>query len=385
MPVTDHQGSYIGRTILSLRRDQASHSMEGEPSHESAGLELELEAFQRQVTERFLDLSSVGTDQLLSLSWISRLLDVFLCCQEEFRAILFNNQALVSQPPMDRLMADFNERTVKALDVCNAIRDGIEQIRQWQKLLEIVLCSLENPRNLGEGQFRRAKKALIDLAIAMLDEKDSGSNVACRNRSFGRHSNSSRDHHRLLGHFRSLSWSVSRSWSAAKQIHAIGNNLTAPKGNEIVATSGLSVAIFTMATILLFVMWAMVAAIPCQDRGLQVHFSIPRQFTWAAPVLSLHDQIIEESKKRERKNACGLLREIYQIEKCSRMMSEMVGSVQFPLTDEKEVEVRQRVHDLVQVFEEVKGGLDPLERQVREVFHRIVRSRTEGLDYIGRS
>lgn len=350
--------------------------MVGSPSHEVTGLELELEAFQRQVTERFLDLSSAGQDELLSLPWISRLLDAFLCCQEEFRAILFNNRALVSRAPMDRLISDFNERAVKALDVCNAIRDGIEQIRQWQKLLEIVLCALDNQRSLGEGQFRRAKKALIDLAIAMLDEKDSGSTVARRNRSFGRNSNSSRDHHRSLGHYRSLSWSVSRSWSAAKQIQAIGNNLSVPKGNEIVATNGLSMAVFTMASILHFVMWALVAAIPCQDRGLHAHFSIPRQFTWAAPVLSLHDRIIEESKKRERKNACGLLREIYQIEKCCRMMSELVDSVQFPLTGEKEVEVRQRVQELVQVLEEVKEGLDPLERQVREVFHRIVRSRT---------
>ncbi|OWM90754.1 UPF0496 protein 4-like [Punica granatum] len=385
MPATDYQGSHIGRSILSLRRDQvAAHSMEGGSAHEATGLEVELEAFQRQVTERFLDLSSAGPDELLSLSWVRRLLDAFLCCQEEFRAILFNNRALVSRPPMDRLIAEFNERTVKALDVCNAIRDGIERIRQWQKLLEIVLCALENQRNLGEGQFRRAKKALIDLAIAMLDEKDSGSTVAHRNRSFGRNNNSSRDH-RSVGHFRSLSWSVSRSWSAAKQIQAIGNNLSAPKGNEIVATNGLSVAVFTMASVLLFVMWALVAAIPCQDRGLQAHFSIPRQYTWAAPVLSLHDRIVEESKKRERKNACGLLREIYQVEKCSRMMSEMVDSVQFPLTEEKEGEVRQRIQEVVQVFDSVKEGLDPLERQVREVFHRIVRSRAEGLDYMGRA
>lgn len=383
MPATDYQGSYIGRSILSLRRDQAAHSMEGASSHEATALELELEAFQRQVTERFQDLSSSGSDELLSLSWIRKLLDAFLCCQEEFRAIMFNNKALVSRPPMDRLIADFNERTVKALDVCNAIRDGLEQIRQWQKLLEIVLCALDNKKNLGEGQFRRAKKALIDLAIGMLDEKDSGSSsVAHRNRSFGRSNPSSRDH-KSLGHFRSLSWSVSRSWSAARQIQAIGNNLCAPKGNEIVASNGLAVAVFTMGSVLLFVMWALVAAIPCQDRGLQVHFSIPRQFTWAAPMLAAHDKIVEESKKRERKNACGLLREIHFIEKNGRLMSELVDSVQFPLSEEKDAEVRKRVEELAEVFEAVKEGLEPLERQVREVFHRIVKSRTEGFDYMG--
>ncbi|MCI28383.1 UPF0496 protein 4-like, partial [Trifolium medium] len=53
-------------------------------------------------------------------------------------------------------------------------------------------------------------------------------------------------------------------------------------------------------------MWSLVAAIPCQDRGLNVNFTVPRQVVWAAPVMSLHERISEESKKRERKNTCGL-------------------------------------------------------------------------------
>lgn len=386
MPATDYQGSStptsnLGRSIFSIRRDQI-HSMEG--AHEATSQQLELELLQKQVADRFVELSSVGSsDELLSLDWIRKLLDVFLCCQEEFRVILFNNRASLSRPPTDRLIADFYERSVKALDVCNAIRDGIERIRQWQKLLEIVLCALDNQRSLGEGQFRRAKKALIDLAIAMLDEKDPHAGINQRNRSFGR--NTAVKDHRSLGHFRSLSWSVSRSWSAARQLHAIGNNLTAPRGNEIVATNGLAVPIFTMNSVLLFVMWALVAAIPCQDRGLQTHFSLPRQLIWAGPILSLHERIMEESKKRERKNTCGLLKEIYQIEKCARQMNELTDSVQFPLTEEKEGEVRQKVEELAHVCQAIKDGLDPLEKQVREVFHRIVRSRTEGLDNLGKS
>ncbi|XVE95698.1 hypothetical protein REPUB_Repub02eG0121600 [Reevesia pubescens] len=406
MPSTDYQGSStpltsIGRSLLSLRRDQV-HAMES-PSDGSASHVMDLDSFQRQVADRFHDLASVPSDELLSLPWVRKLLDVFLCCQEEFRVILFNNEAQVLKSPMDRLIADFYDRTVKALDVCNAIRDGIEQIRQWKKLLEIVLCALgdshnvsnNNNRNsnsnnyqraLGEGQFRRAKKALIDLAIAMLDEKDTGQTLAHRNRSFGRNNNShSKDpHHRSLGHFRSLSWSVSRSWSAARQLQAIGNNLAVPRGNEVVSTNGLAMLVYTMGCVLLFVMWALVAAIPCQDRGLQVHFYVPRQFSWAAPILSLHERILEESKKRDRKNACGLLREIYQMEKCSRLLGELADSVQFPLSEEKEGEVRQRVKELGQVCDAMKEGLEPLERQVREVFHRIVRSRTEGLDSLGR-
>ncbi|GLT69938.1 hypothetical protein SLA2020_420470 [Shorea laevis] len=235
MPATDYQGSSaafsIGRSIMSLRRDQVVQSMEA--THEAASLEMELEGFQRQVTDRFAGLSSAGAEDLLSLGWVRKLLDAFLCFQEEFRVILFNHRALVLRAPTDRLVSEYLERSVKALDVCNAVRDGIEQIRQWQKLMEIVLCALDGHKTLGEGQFRRAKKALIDLAIAMLDEKDSSAAaIAHRNRSFGRSnyngSSTSKDHQhhhnhqqRSLGHFRSLSWSVSRSWSAARQPHCL--------------------------------------------------------------------------------------------------------------------------------------------------------------------
>ncbi|KAE9617435.1 hypothetical protein Lal_00034382 [Lupinus albus] len=378
MPIAkiEHQVS-----VLSLRGDKV-HSMEG------SSLELELDSFQKQVTDRFHELCSVGSDDLLSLSWVRKLLDSFLCCQVEFRIILHNHRAQMFKPPLDRMVNDYFERSVKALDVCNAIRDGIEQIRQWQKLLEIVLCALDHKRSLGEGQFRRAKKALVDLAIGMLDDKNSNVPVPHRNRSFGRN-NTGRDHNnnhqsRSLGHLRSLSWSVSRNWSAARQLQAIGNNLSPPKTSDHVSSNGLALSVYTMNSVLLFVMWTLVASIPCQDRGLHVHFSIPRQFSWATPMLSLHDRIIVESKKRERKNSCGLLREIHQIEKCARVVNELADSVRFPLTEEKGKEVRQRMKDLSHVCETLKDELDPLERQVREVFRRIVRGRTEGLDSLGR-
>ncbi|XP_027924439.1 UPF0496 protein 4-like [Vigna unguiculata] len=373
-------------SVLNLRGVQV-HSMEG------SSMEQELDLFQKHVTERFLELSSVESGELLSLSWVRKLLDSLLSCQEEFRVILHNHRAQVSNhPPLDRMVGEFFERSVKALDVCNAIRDGVEQIRQWQKLLEIVICALDQKRSIGEGQFRRAKKALVDLAIGMLDDKESNSSgsIAHRNRSFGRNNHGSRDHHHSnnqhnsFGHFRSLSWSVSRNWSAARQLQAIGNNLSPPKANDIVATNGLALPIYTMSCILVFVMWALVAAIPCQDRGLGLHFSVPRQFLWAAPVVALHERIVEESKKRERKNTCGLLKEIHQIEKCARVINELADSLQFPLSEKKGEEVRQSVQDVSRVCEALKDGLDPMERQVREVFHRIVRSRTEGLDTHGR-
>ncbi|CAA2964164.1 uncharacterized protein LOC105179443 [Olea europaea subsp. europaea] len=343
---------------------------------------IELESFQKQVAERFNDLAAVDSDELLSVAWIRKLLDAYLCCQEEFRLIVFKNKDFLNRNPMARYISEFFERSVKALDVCNATRDGIDKIRQWQVQLEIVLCALDNQRSLGEGQIRRAKKALIDLAIGMLDEKESNSILGRRNKSFGR--NVMREN-KSVGHARSLSWSVSPSWSAARQLQAIGNNLVAPRANEIMATNGLNVAVFTMNYVIFFTIWALVAAIPCQDRGLQSNFSMTRQFVWSTPVISLQERILEESRKRDRKNSCGLLKEIHEIEKCARHMNESMDSVHIPLNKLKEEEIKERIREIKQAYGALKDGLDPLERQVREVFCRIVRIRTDCLDSIGRT
>ncbi|XP_047341940.1 protein ROH1 [Impatiens glandulifera] len=381
MPSTDYMTSFSN--LMSTRRDHQIHSME------SSKQEIELDAFQKQVANRFHQLLSVDSNELLSLSWITKLLDVFLCCQEEFRMIMFNHKGFMNRAPMDRLVSEYYERSVKALDVCNAIRDGIEQIRQWNRQLEIVLSALDSKRNsIGEAQIRRAKKSLSDLTIGMFENKDTAAAAAAanRNRSFGRNSHHhQKDNNKPMNHFRSLSWSVSRSWSAARQLLALNNNLTPPRTNEIIASGGLAVAVYIMSYVLFFVMWALVAAIPCQDRGIQVNFNIPRQWVWGGPIMALHDLILEESRRRERRNSCGLLKELERIEKCGRGMNEWIeSSVEFPMRKEKEMEIRERVEELGMVFGEVRDGLGPLELQIKQVFHRIVRSRTEGLDSVVR-
>ncbi|ONK57549.1 uncharacterized protein A4U43_C09F1630 [Asparagus officinalis] len=134
-----------------------------------------------------------------------------------------------------------------------------------------------------------------------------------------------------------------------------------------------------MSSVLLFVMWALVAAIPCQDRGLNAHFSMPRSFPWAVSISSMHERILEESRKRDRRKASGLLREMSCVEKCMRKLNELTDDVQSPMGEDKEREVREQVKELKEVCEALKEGLESLEMQVREVFHRIVRGRTEGL------
>lgn len=387
MPDSSSAATSIGRSLRSLRRDL-------DPTAASSDLE-EADAFQRHAADLLNDLLA---PDLLSLAWTSRLLDSFLLCLEQFRALLFGSgAAAAARPPLDRLVADFFERAVKALDLCNAVRDGLDLVRQWRNHLAIAARVLASDAALGEAQIRRARKALTDLTILMLDDRDGGV-VGQRNRSFGLarpQQGQGQGHHRRSSsggssgsgssnHLRSLSWSVSRAWSAARQLQAIGGGLPVPRSGDIAATGGLASAVYTMSAVLFIVAWALVAAIPCQDRGLQAHFSVPRNFPWSGPVTTLYERILEESKRKDRKNSCGLLKEIHQIELCSRHLMEITDTAEFPLPQEKDAEVRDAAQDLVQVCGSLKDGLDPLERQVREMFHRIVRTRTEILDCLSR-
>ncbi|XP_044968666.1 protein ROH1-like [Hordeum vulgare subsp. vulgare] len=438
MPATDssaspaHHHTSFGRHILSLRhRDHGGQIRPAPPTpdHPNANAnpshpaDSEVDAFQRHAADLLLDLlpcspdaapapaadadakASTGPPEILSIAWTRHLLDSFFICLEEFRsALLGQGPAALARPPLDRLVADFFDRAVKVLDLCNALRDGLDQLRQWRKHLAIAAAALapHPAAPLGEGQIRRARKALTDLTILMLDDKDAGGGGGQRNRSFGRALNGAKDaaggqsrgHHRRSSsgsgsgsggsHFRSLSWSVSRSWSASRQLQAIGGNLPVPRANDVAATGGLASAVYTMGAVLFVTAWALVAAIPCQDRGLQAHFAVPRSFPWAGPVTTLYERVLEESKKKDRKHSCGLLKEIHLIERWSRQLMEITDAAQFPLDKEKDAEVREAAQELVQVCDTLKDGLDPLERQVREMFHRIVRTRTEILDCLSR-
>nr|GEV31724.1 BYPASS-related protein [Tanacetum cinerariifolium] len=283
--------SAFKRSILGLGIDNNNHSQNQVHSEEVSNegksvLERELEAFQELVVNRLNLLLESGSNEFLSIEWMLKLLNVFLVCQEEFKVILVSNAESVVKSPLDRMVSEFFDRSVKALDICNATRDGIEKVRLWRKHLEIVVSALDSKQRnvIGEGQFRRARKTFTDLAIVMLDDqKDSGSVFSHRNRSFGRPNKVKEvSTQRKQGHSRSLSWSVSNNWSASKQLQSMAGSLVPPRVNEISNHNGLANCVFTMGFVLMFVLWTIVAAIPCQDRGL-FNLSVPRQFSWSTP------------------------------------------------------------------------------------------------------
>ncbi|KAJ4956857.1 hypothetical protein NE237_013640 [Protea cynaroides] len=389
MSATEYQGSsvslaFLGRPILSFRRNQVS-SMEGNPDQD------DFELFQKNVADRFLNLftSSDGgggakdVDNLLSIAWLRKLLDVFLSCETEFKAVLFHGRdhSHLSKPPLDRLTPELLDRTVKALDICNIITHGIDMLRHWQRLAEIVLSALKQSR-LGEGQVRRAKKALHSLLSSMIvDDKDAASNKTTEHMwSFSRRCSTvsvaaATSKERSTGQTPRL-WSYSKNWSPAKQIQAMSANLMVPRGAD---STGMAMTVFIMSTVLVFVTLTLVATIPCQDRIL-TQFALPKQLSWAGPIIGLQERIAEEWKKKEKKKSAGLVDEMQKLERCGQSLIELMDSIQFPAEAEKLEEIGLQVSELAETCRKMEEGLIPLQRQVREMYHRILKSRTEILD-----
>ncbi|GJN06916.1 hypothetical protein PR202_ga24690 [Eleusine coracana subsp. coracana] len=421
MPATDYQGtpshshsnpfSSFGRSLLSLRRDAPASSSSSAaaaaamPSGEDSA---DLDAFQRHLAALLIDLRNGDGEgdhpEFLSAAWIRRLLETFLACQDEFRAALSRarRRGGIAAPQSEKLAAEFGERAVKVLDVLNAARDGVDQARRWERLAGIAASVLDSAPGgeIHEGQLRRARKALADLSALLADDAAAaggsgpcggGGGVASflashRNRSFGRAaaraSPSRATSSSSSSHFRSLSWSVSRTWSAARQLQAISAGMSAPRAHE----SGLLPSAHAMGCLLHLAAWALVAVVPCPDRAaaLQAHHlpsAPPRAaFPWAPPLLAIQERLAEEGKRKDRRNSPGLLREIQALEKAAQRLAEAIDAAPVPLAGDREAEVREAAAELADVCAAMRGGLGPLERQVREVFHRIVRSRMEGLD-----
>lgn len=285
MPPTDHQSSFLNR--ISIRRNQVA-SMENNHDQE---LE-EIELFQKHVAERLAELASSSADdsnEFLSIAWFRSLLDALLCCEAEFKAVLIidRDPTHFIKPPLDRVGPELQDRCVKALDICNAITYAIDVVHYWKQLAEIAVISLEQ-RPIGDGQVVRAKKVLNALLTFIADDNKEQTKSAERSWSFGRRGSGttvSKDKDRGSKNFRYLNLAFSKSWSAAKEIQAMSTNLVEPRGKE---ANGLAMPVYVMTSVLVFSMWALVAAFPCQERnGLPTHFPVAKNLNWAQSLISL--------------------------------------------------------------------------------------------------
>ncbi|KFK28902.1 hypothetical protein AALP_AA7G062900 [Arabis alpina] len=383
-PVTEHHASFLSR--ISIRRNQIV-SMD---VHHEQELE-ELDYFQKHVAERFSELitpspssssSSQPSDLILSIPWLRNILHVFMSCETEFKAVLTTTQ-ISKSPSLERVLPEMLDRNIKALDICNAVVNGIDSVRQSRRLAEIAVTALKQ-RPLCDGSVRRAKRALTSLLVGLnadgRDKNSGGSGSSTRRTtsrswSFSQRSNVTGGSY---GH-------ISKNWSAAKQIQAMVANLVLPRGAE---ASGPAMPVYIMSSVMVLVMWVLVAAIPCQTSSVLVaQLPLPKHQNWASAAASIQERIGEEMKQKE-KRCGGLMEEMQRMEKIGLSLLEFAESFKFPAEEEAEEEVEEKVDEMEEICQRMEIGMEDLQRLVRQVFHRLMRSRIEivtMLDQAGRS
>ncbi|EOA20888.1 hypothetical protein CARUB_v10001223mg [Capsella rubella] len=361
-PVTEHQSSFLSR--ISRRNQIVSMDVNHEQELE------ELEDFQKHVAERFSELlpsDSPESFPVLSIQWLRKLLDVFQSIETEFHSVLTTNPSQISKPPLDKLVPEMLDRIVKALDICTAVVNGVDSVRQIQRLAEIAVTALKQTP-LSDGSVRRAKRALSSLLAALNADKISGSGGGSGRRSTSEQWSS---FSRRSGGSGSGGGCVSKNWSAAKQIQAMTTNLVAPRGGE-------SSPIYIMSSVMVTVMWTLVAAVPCQtSNGLAVHLPLPKNQIWASAAVSISERIGEEMKKKETRCG-GLMEEMQRMERIGLKLMEFSEGFRF----NGEEDVTAEVAEMEEICRKMGDGLEGLQRRVREVFHRLVKSRSEILEVI---
>ncbi|KAF3528337.1 hypothetical protein DY000_02038027 [Brassica cretica] len=370
-PATEFQGSFLSR--ISIRRNQI---ISMDVNHEQE-LE-ELEYFQKHVSDRFSELISPSSpsDPILSIPWLQNLLDVFMSCETEFKGVL-STVRISKSPSLERLLSEMLERILKALDICNAVVNGIDSVRQSRRLAEIAVTALKQ-RPLCDGSVRRAKRALASLVVGLNDDvkvRNNGSGgssnqqrTTFRSWSFGQRSNVT-----VVGGGGS-SGHVSKNWSATKQIQGMVGNLVLPRGAE---ASGPAMPVYIMSSVMVLVMWVLVAAVPCQTSNVLVApLQLPKHQSWASAAVNIQERIGEEMKRKEKRfggGGGGLMEEMQRMEKIGLSLLEFTERFRFPA---EEVEAEE-VDEMDEICRGMEVGLEDLQRQVREVFHGLVRSRLE--------
>ncbi|KAL9685704.1 hypothetical protein QQ045_023155 [Rhodiola kirilowii] len=76
------------------------------------------------------------------------------------------------------------------------------------------------------------------------------------------------------------------------------------------------------------------------------------------------------------------MEEMQKVEKLGASLIEFANNFQFSMEGDKEESVVGQANELGDICKRLDEGLLPLQKQIREVFHRMVRSRTEILELL---
>ncbi|GLJ17448.1 hypothetical protein SUGI_0303780 [Cryptomeria japonica] len=281
----------------------------------------------------------------LSAGWLQKALEMCLSMHREVQQIFPQIRQAV-QRQNSKWMDETLDDTVKLLDVCNALREYMRDIKQYQEKLHLVIHMLNGP--IGPWQLGRAR-----IALGSLCELPAKATEPPQNKS--------------------------RLENCSSVLRRMGGKLAAPcAGGELVepihAAMDLTVFVCDLLLVALSFRSRRSLPLPCSGHS-----------TWGGALQALQLKVKEEVDKRRNKGiVCVLLDELFAVESASQSVNDLLkrflNSKSVPLKEAQDLELRQSVVCLKNCVAELEDGMAFIESQINELFEVIIGGRMALLD-----
>ncbi|KAH7288232.1 hypothetical protein KP509_31G018000 [Ceratopteris richardii] len=247
---------------------------------------------------------------------------------------------------------EYLDDSVKLLDICRALRDALEEIKNYHVLVELALHTLEKGA-IGDAQLRRSKNVLLKCMEA-LKRKDDDINHLGQRRS--------------------------KLENCSSMLRRMGEKLNmedASKGNFFMV-------IYAAQVSTIFICGVLTSALSFKPRRAFTTISVGGQSAWSFSLTSLQQRVKEQIERKKSKGANALLEELDRTDVAVRALFDRIEKLLharvFPLREDQILDVKQAAMVLRDCSLELHEGLAPLEVHVADVFKVLIASRVALLD-----
>ncbi|GLJ17449.1 hypothetical protein SUGI_0303790 [Cryptomeria japonica] len=342
------RAAFQGLSYPSVFHNRSSSSTIYPANHDNP----KLDAFESHVCEELRRLEECGN--YLSADWLRQALDVCLyvhsMVEENFPHIGKNS----------KWVNEHLEDMVKLLDICNALRESMSDIKQYKVELQLIVHGFQGCGPIGARQLLRARTALGNFNDPSAKAKEA-------------------------------SEGKSRLENCSSMLRRMGERLVAPPSDAATASGGAAFLepIYASKALMVFVCGVLVAAISTKSKR-----HLPQlcagQTAWACSLQTLHHKVKEEIEKgRNKGTTCTLLYELKAVDSSSRslydLVNKLINSKSVPPNESQALELRQSVQSLRNCISELESGTAPFERQISEIFRVLVSGRMALLDVLSYS
>ncbi|KAJ7514089.1 hypothetical protein O6H91_23G027200 [Diphasiastrum complanatum] len=312
-----------------------------------------LKAFENDLAHRLEQLKQSTHDgSYLNLPWLRQALGATLDTNSAVEA-LFPDFELPYSEREDKWVDDYLDDSAKLLDVCNALKAKISDMKHYQTQLQLALHLVDARDNWGtrDAQCQRARNALRDclLATKRRDEIQGQAKLDSCNSTLRRMAD---------------------------------NKLAAPTLKSKLFIS----AIYGAKVNTIFTCGLLAAALSVKPRRPLSSLHVHSHFLWFASLITLQHRVKDEIHTGKASGSTALLGELTCIDAIVRqfhaILDEAVLSKMLPLSKEQADKLRQLAENLRRQSEELGKGLGLLEQQVNELFRMLVNNRVALLDLI---